>query len=155
MPVSLDHLREMNTGVYLVTTRAQDRINGLTVSWATRVSLDPPLVGVAVDKRWYSHELLSEGTDFVINILADDQVQLARHFGSTSGRTHDKLKNIDWEKGKTGIPLIRGCKAWLECRKENQVSTGDHTFFIGQVISTRSNDQKKKLTYDRKKLYEK
>lgn len=62
MSVSLGVLREMNTGVYVVTMGAQGRLNGLTVSWATRVSLDPPLVGVAVDKRWYSHELLLAGT---------------------------------------------------------------------------------------------
>ena len=154
LPVGLDDLREMNTGVYVVTTRAKDSVNGLTVSWATRVSSDPPLIGVAIDKRWYSHELLSAGTHFVIHVLADDQIHLARLFGSVSGRTHDKLKNIDLVEASSGLPVILGCKAWIECRKIGQFSIGDHTFFIGEAISSGSDVSKQKLAYDRKKLYE-
>ena len=153
MTVDPDILKELSTAVYVVTSKAQDKLNGLTVSWLTRVSLDPPLIGVAVDQRWYSNELLKKGTHFVVHILADDQLEIARHFGSSSGRDHDKLEKVDWEPSSNGVPVIRGSWAWLECRKEQQHRTGDHSLFIGKVINTNSDSNKQKLGYYREKLH--
>ena len=153
MVLESDALRELNPCVYVVTSRSNDKINGLTIAWATRVSNKPPLVGVAIDKRWYSHELLEDGTHFVINILADDQIRLARGFGSVSGRTVDKFKDLDYEFNDLGIPVLTGCKAWIECTKVDQFSAGDHSFFVGSVDHTRIDESKTRMSYDRKALY--
>jgi flavin reductase (DIM6/NTAB) family NADH-FMN oxidoreductase RutF len=138
-----DNLRAMSYGVYVVTSRAGDRLNGLTVAWASQVSLKPPMVAVAVDKRWYSHELLSIGENFTVNVLADDQVPLGKHFGSSSGRT----------PGVNGVPKLAGCRAWIECRKIDTVSTGDHTLFIGEVVASELNEAKTRQVYDRGAYY--
>jgi flavin reductase (DIM6/NTAB) family NADH-FMN oxidoreductase RutF len=148
-----DNLRAMNYGVYVVTSKAGDRVNGLTVAWASQVSLKPPMVAVAVDKRWYSHELLSIGEHFTVNVLADDQVPLGKHFGSSSGRTTDKLEGVEWEPGANGLPKLAGCRAWIECRKIDAVSTGDHTLFIGEVVASERNEAKTEQVYDRGAYY--
>ncbi|MFB0558744.1 MAG: flavin reductase family protein [Candidatus Bathyarchaeia archaeon] len=148
-----DNLRAMSYGVYVVTSKADNRVNGLTVAWASQVSLKPPLVAVAVDKRWYSHELLSGGEHFTVNVLADDQVLLGRHFGSSSGRTVDKLEGVEWEPGAKGVPRLAGCRAWIECRKIDTVSTGDHTLFIGEVVASELNWAKTGQVYDRGAYY--
>ncbi len=144
-----DNLRAMSYGVYVVTSKAGDRVNGLTVAWASQVSLKPPMVAVAVDKRWYSHELLSRGEHFTVNVLADDQVPLGKHFGSSSGRTVDKLEGVGWKRGANGVPKLAGCRAWIECRKIESVSTGDHTLFIGEVVASELNEDKTGQVYDR------
>jgi flavin reductase (DIM6/NTAB) family NADH-FMN oxidoreductase RutF len=137
-----DNLRAMSYGVYVVASKSGDRVNGLTVAWASQVSLKPPMVAVAVDKRWYSHELLSRGEHFTVNVLADDQVPLGKHFGSSSGRTIDKLGGVEWEPGANSVPKLAGCRAWIECRKIDAVSTGDHTLFIGEVVASERNEAK-------------
>jgi flavin reductase (DIM6/NTAB) family NADH-FMN oxidoreductase RutF len=152
MALNPEALWELYPCVHVVTSKSNEKINGLTIAWATRVSNKPPLVGVAVDKRWYSHELLEKGTHFVINVLADDQINLARHFGSVSGRTTDKFKNVDYELNDSGVPVLPGCKAWIECTKINQFSTGDHSIFIGAVDRARMDESKTRLIYDRKAL---
>jgi len=148
-----DNLRAMSYGVYVVTSKAGDRVNGLTVAWASQVSLKPPMVAVAVDKRWYSHELLSRGGHFTVNVLADDQVPLGKHFGSMSGRTADKLEGVEWEPGGNGVPKLAGCRAWIECRKIDTVSAGDHTLFIGEVFASELNEAKPGQVYDRAAYY--
>jgi flavin reductase (DIM6/NTAB) family NADH-FMN oxidoreductase RutF len=135
-----NNLRSMNYGVYVVTSKVGDRMNGLTVA-------------VAVDKRWYSHELLSVSEHFTVNVLADDQVPLGRHFGSSSGRTTDKLEDVAWEPGNNGLPKLAGCRAWIECRKIDAVSTGDHTLFLGEVVASELNEAKTGQVYDRAAYY--
>jgi flavin reductase (DIM6/NTAB) family NADH-FMN oxidoreductase RutF len=103
-----NNLRAMKHGIYVVTSQWGDKVNGLTVAWASQASLIPPMVAVAVDKRWYSHELLSGGRYFTVNVLADDQVPLGKHFGSKSGRTTDKLEGVEWDPGANGVPRLRG-----------------------------------------------
>jgi flavin reductase (DIM6/NTAB) family NADH-FMN oxidoreductase RutF len=143
----------MNYGVYVVTSKADNRVNGLTVAWASQVSLKPPPVAVAVDKRWYSHELLSGGEHFTVNVLANGQVPLGRHFGSSSGRTAEELEGVEWEPGANGVPRLAGCRAWMECRKIDTVSTGDHTLFIGEVVASELNEAKIGQVYGRGAYY--
>ena len=148
-----NNLRAMNYGVYVVTSKVGDRVNGLTVAWASQVSLKPPVVAVAVDKRWYSHELLSVSEHFTVNVLADDQIPLGKHFGSSSGRTTDKLEDVAWEPGNNGVPKLAGCRAWIECRKIDALSTGDHTLFLGEVVESELNEAKTGQVYDRAAYY--
>jgi flavin reductase (DIM6/NTAB) family NADH-FMN oxidoreductase RutF len=148
-----NNLRAMKHGIYVVTSQWGDKVNGLTVAWASQASLMPPMVAVAVDKRWYSHELLSGGRYFTVNVLADDQVPLGKHFGSKSGRTTDKLEGVEWDPGANGVPRLRGCMAWIECRKIDALSTGDHTLFIGEVVASELDGTKNGQVYDRAAYY--
>jgi flavin reductase (DIM6/NTAB) family NADH-FMN oxidoreductase RutF len=148
-----NNLRAMNYGVYVVTSQWGGKVNGLTVAWASQVSLIPPMVAVAIDNRWYSHELLSGGEHFTVNVLADDQISLGKHFGSKSGRATDKLGGVEWEPGVNGVPRLKGCRAWIECRKIDTLSTGDHTLFVGEVVASELDGVKTGQVYDRGAYY--
>lgn len=63
-------IETMKYGVYVVTCRSGDRINGLTVAWATQVSMNPSLISIAVAKPWYSHELLKSSARAILPLLA-------------------------------------------------------------------------------------
>ena len=145
-----DALGTLTYGVYIATSKAEDKTNGLTLGWVSQVSLDPPLVAIAVCKEWYSHKLLSEGDHFIVHVLADDQIEVAKFFGSTHGWDTDKFDDVAWEPGVEGIPVLKGCKALIACRKIQEVPTGDHTLFIGEVISSQVDEKKKAQVFDRK-----
>ena len=143
-------LGTMNYGVYVVTCRSREKTNGLTVAWATQVSMNPPLLAVAVHKKWYSHELLTSSEYFIVHVLAEDQVTIGKHFGFVSGRDRNKFEGVDWELGFNDIPILKGCKTIMGCKKVQEVSTGDHTVFIGEILFSKIDESKTPQVLDNK-----
>ena len=78
--------RSLVHGVYVVTTRCGDRLNGMTASWVSQVSLSPLLLMVSIAPARYSHDLIKESRVLAINVLATGQVDLGKRFGFQSGR---------------------------------------------------------------------
>jgi len=119
------------TGVTVITTvDGSGRPHGLTANSFSSVSLDPPLILWSQSRSAPSHPVFREAERFVVNILADDQVEISRRFARPGG---DKFAGCASRPGLGGVPLIRGCAAWLECRRVNSFPGGDHLVFLGQV----------------------
>lgn len=116
------------TGVTVITTVSGETVHGMTANAFMSVSLDPPLVAVAVDHRARMHRLLEETGRYGVSILAEDQELLARHFGGRPQVSGEP--RFEWQRG---LPLIAGAVAHLVCRVVQAVPAGDHTLFIGQV----------------------
>ncbi len=81
-----------------------------------QVSFDPLLLALSVNPGHASYPLLVAGGGFTVSVLSHDQLDLARHFGTRSGRETDKLAGIAWRPGRTGAPILVGAVAYLECR---------------------------------------
>lgn len=128
-------LGDFVTGVTVITTvDAQGRLYGLTANSFSSVSLDPPLVLWSQAVRAPSHGVFSGAQRFAINILAEDQIELSNRF-ATSG--HDKFAGLEVDLGQGGVPLLRGCRAWLECTATTRLPGGDHTIHVGEVQTIR------------------
>jgi flavin reductase (DIM6/NTAB) family NADH-FMN oxidoreductase RutF len=136
-------------GVYIVTCRSQSDVNGLTLAWTMQVSFDPALVAISVSQEWHSHKLLSHSDYFIVHVLAEDQVDIGKFFGTTHGWDTDKFENIEWESGISDTPIIPGCKAVIQCKKIREVVVGDHTLFIGEVVSSRVDETKQEQVLNR------
>jgi len=115
--------------------------------------MNPTLVSIAISKPWYSHELLVDSEYFVVHVLAEDQVDIGKNFGYVSGRTKDKFEGMDWEPGFMGVPVLKGCRAVLGCKKINEVDAGDHTVFIGEVEYSELDDSKTSQILDPKTYF--
>ncbi len=83
-------------GVYVVTTRLEDVVNGMTASWVSQVSLKPLLVMVSIAPSRYSHRLIQESGIFAVNVLDSTQADLGKRFGYKSGRQVDKFAGLEW-----------------------------------------------------------
>lgn len=117
--------------------------NIITIAWAAPLSMKPPLVGILVAPRRYSHELISKAREFVVNIPTIEILDQAVKCGKVSGRRHDKF----FEFGLTPkpakavkTPIIEECVAHLECKLTDQITTGDHTLFVGEVVAVYANE---------------
>ncbi|HIE09743.1 MAG TPA: flavin reductase [Armatimonadetes bacterium] len=139
--------RKFTYGVYVVGAKDKGRVNALTCAWVMRVSFSPPMVAVAVGKTRYTHDMIKNSGAFSVNVLAEDQVELGRHFGLKSGREVDKFANIPYREGRTGSPIIEGVSAWLDCRLVHAYDAGDHTIFVGEVVDA-GVSEKKALVFD-------
>ncbi len=124
----------ISTGVYIITVRSGERINGMTAAWVTQVSFKPKLVVVSIAPARYTHNLIQESGFFCINTLSKDDIELAKKFGFLSGRNEDKFKDINYTNALKGSPIIEGAIAYVECEVVSSVDAGDHTLFIGQVV---------------------
>ena len=128
------------TGVTIVTTRnAEGQSYGLTVSAFTSVSLDPLLVLVCLSNHLSGLEAFDQSNRFGVNFLAADQEDLSNHF-ATPGTDRSQGPYVS---GKTGIPVLEGVIARLECEVTDRYPGGDHTIMMGEVKSAEIVDAEK------------
>ena len=133
-------LRRQPSGVAVVTVDADGQRVGLTVATLTSLSLEPPLVGVAVAREAALHELLREAGAFAVSLLAADQDHLAEHF-ARGVPPIGMWKGVAARDGELGAPLLDGALGWLECRLGDELAAGTHTFFVGEVVSATEGDE--------------
>jgi flavin reductase (DIM6/NTAB) family NADH-FMN oxidoreductase RutF len=120
------------TGVTVLTTPdAEGRPVGMTASSLASVSLTPPLVSVCVDVSADMHRALSASGTFVINILAAHQEDLSRRFAAEL--PEERFKGIAWRQTPTGLVVLDGALAHIECERFADFPLGDHTLFVGRV----------------------
>jgi flavin reductase (DIM6/NTAB) family NADH-FMN oxidoreductase RutF len=119
------------TGVTVVTTVSKEgKLHGFTANAFSSLSLVPPLVLVCVDKRAESHDSFRESETFTVNILADDQEDVSRHFAVSGG---EKFQAVAYRLGSNGCPIINGALTYMECKLYAAYEGGDHTIYLGEV----------------------
>lgn len=116
------------TGVTVVTCEADGAPHGATVNSFTAVSLDPPLVLVSLHRDSRAARLL-EGRPFTVNVLAEEQAALARHFAGRGGAGTPR-----WIPSPAGLaPRLAGSLATVSCTPWAAYDGGDHLLFLGRV----------------------
>jgi flavin reductase (DIM6/NTAB) family NADH-FMN oxidoreductase RutF len=139
-------MRGFPAGVAVLTVDAEGERLGLTLGSLTSLSLEPPLVGAAVSRQAAMHELLREAGGFALSLLAGDQEALAQHFArGVPPLAH--WHGIATREGAAGAPLLEGALGWLECRLAAAREAGDHTLFVGEVLSVESGRPGPALVY--------
>jgi flavin reductase (DIM6/NTAB) family NADH-FMN oxidoreductase RutF len=124
---------KMTNGIYVLTTRYAEDINGMIASWATQVSHEPPLIAVAVHPNRYSHALIEKSKSFALHVVPHTRQEIMdRMMGPDPAA---KFSGIHWEPGQTGCPVLKDCLAWFECSVTRQLKPGNHTLFFGQVVN--------------------
>ncbi|MCA1792905.1 MAG: flavin reductase family protein [Desulfotignum sp.] len=122
----------MTYGIYVLTTKEGDTMNGMIASWVTQVSYEPPLILAAVHPNRYSHDMLVKSRAFGLHIIDQSQKELLKRFKGPNPA--QKLSGIDWVAGKTGVPILTDCLAWFELQVTQQLQPGNHSLFIAEVV---------------------
>jgi flavin reductase (DIM6/NTAB) family NADH-FMN oxidoreductase RutF len=117
-----------------MTVEASGRRIGLTVATLVSLSLEPPLVGVAIARQAAIHELLREAGACAFSLLAAGQDAVAEHF-ARGVPPIGMWAGIATRDGTNGAPLLEGALGWLECRLVDELQTGTHTLFVCEVLS--------------------
>ena len=123
----------------VVTVQARGKNNALAVAWNFPLSFDPPLYGIAVSPRRFSHSLIRESREFTVNFLPLRQAELISAIGGTSGLSANKFERfkIATESPlRIKAPVLEEAYASYECQVINEVRAGDHDLFIGLVVAT-------------------
>jgi len=142
--ISADDAQETFSGFPVVLCSvggAKDNI--ITLAMCHVFSFKPPLLGIGVAPKRHSYGLLKASEDFVVNIPTRDQLEAVELCGSRSGKNLDKYEaaGLTREKAeKISSPLIAECPVNIECVKVDEVEAGDHTWFIGKIVSARCDE---------------
>jgi flavin reductase (DIM6/NTAB) family NADH-FMN oxidoreductase RutF len=118
--------------------------NIITLAWAMPTSINPPLVAVSIAPRRYSHNLIEETKEFVVNIPTIEILNGTFLCGTLSGRDHDKFEEAGLTPlpaKKVKAPIIKECVAHVECKLYSQFTTGDHTIFVGEIVEAYANKE--------------
>jgi flavin reductase (DIM6/NTAB) family NADH-FMN oxidoreductase RutF len=130
-------MRNLVSGVTIVTTELDGQPYGMTATSFTSVSLEPMLVQVCLEKDSRTHHAVKGSRDMAINILAAGQEQIARQFAAPGSTGFD---NCEIAAGETGLPLIAGAIGHLECRVVQEFEGGDHTIFLAEVAAGKAGE---------------
>ncbi len=117
-----------------------EKDNIITLAMCHVFSFSPPLIGVGIAPKRFSYGLFHASKDFAVNIPDRSMLRAVEICGSKSGRKTDKFEaaGLTREKAsKVTAPLIAECPVNIECVKTHEVVTGDHTWFVGEIVSAR------------------
>ncbi|WP_286218646.1 flavin reductase family protein [Paraoerskovia sediminicola] len=119
-----------------MTTRGESGPVGLTTTAVMSVSMDPPLIGVAVGRTSRSLPALLDASAFAVQVLRHDRAETAGVFAS---RSTDKFAGLDVDETERGTPVLTGDARYVvECEHWDTVEAGDHILLIGQVVGVTS-----------------
>jgi 3-hydroxy-9,10-secoandrosta-1,3,5(10)-triene-9,17-dione monooxygenase reductase component len=131
------------TGITVVTTLDGAMPQGITVNALSSVSLEPPLVMVALDRRRFITPTVMSARRYAVNVLSEEQQALSDCFaGAAVQPGRDEFCGARWSPGTTGLPLLDGAIATLECTVVETFEAGDHVLFIGRVDALGSRDDR-------------
>lgn len=121
-----------------------EKDNIITLAMCHVFSFRPPLIGIGVGPKRFSYGLLKKSRDFAVNVPTRAQLRAVESCGSKSGRKVDKFAAASLTKEKAekiSSPLIAECPVNIECVKVDEVETGDHTWFVGEVVAARRDER--------------
>lgn len=132
------------TGVTVVTTAGSGGMGGLTANAVASLSLDPPLVLVAIDKQAGSYPEIKENGCYAMNILAAEQEEISRRFATPGPKDFTGLK---WRSVITGAPVFEEALGYVDCRVVEILAGGDHDIFIGEIVAGEAREDGQPLLY--------
>ena len=140
-------MRAWTTGVTVVTAKYNGQQYGMTVNSFTSISLEPPLVSLALRQLTHTHDLVQRSGEFAVTILSVHQKELSDRFAGKFPEIKDRFEGVDTETLVLDAPLLKGGVAYFNCRVVNSVEVGENTLFVAEVIAVHGEGEGDPLVY--------
>lgn len=122
----------------MVSCGTMEKSNIITVAWTGILNTNPAMCYISVRPERYSHDIIKENGEFVINLTTEKLARATDWCGVRSGRDHDKFKEMRLTKEKGNFvkaPLIKESPVSVECRLKEIIPLGSHDMFVAEVLS--------------------
>jgi flavin reductase (DIM6/NTAB) family NADH-FMN oxidoreductase RutF len=128
-------MRRLPGGVSVITVGRGKDITGMTVTSVSSLSVDPATLIVSINRDSSSWSLLRQYGFFGVNILTADQLDIAERFtGKNGAKGADRFQGAEWITRASGVPLLAGALAAVDCEVEDIVERHSHAIVIGRVL---------------------
>jgi flavin reductase (DIM6/NTAB) family NADH-FMN oxidoreductase RutF len=141
-------MRQLTGGVSVITAGRGRDISGMTVTSVSSLSVDPPALIVSVNRESSSWPLVKRYGFFGVNILTSDQIDIAERFTGKGGlKGADRFAGARWTTRASGVPLLVGALAAVDCEVEDIVERHSHAIVIGRVLDVAVSARTAALAY--------
>jgi flavin reductase (DIM6/NTAB) family NADH-FMN oxidoreductase RutF len=141
-------MRHLAGGVSVITVGHGNDITGMTVTSVSSLSVDPPTLIVSINRESSSWPVLMRNGFFGVNILRADQLDIAERFaGKTGVKGADRFAGAPWAAGLSGVPLLAGALAAIDCEVEDIIERHSHAIVIGRVLDMVASSRTAALAY--------
>jgi flavin reductase (DIM6/NTAB) family NADH-FMN oxidoreductase RutF len=123
----------------LVGSRAGDERNAMTTSWITQLSMEPVLIGVAVDNEAVTHRLIRDGGSFTVNLWNAEDTKVFVKFSKPATDDGRSLNGRAVRPATSGAPVFEEALAWIDCEVRQSIDFGTHTLFVGEIVAAAIN----------------
>ena len=125
-----------------------DSLGGMTVTSLSSLSVEPPALIVSINRASSSWPLVKRYGFFGVNILTSDQVEIAGRFTGKGGlKGADRFAGAEWTTRASGVPLLTGALAAIDCEVEDIVERHSHAILIGRVLDLQLSGRTAALAY--------
>jgi flavin reductase (DIM6/NTAB) family NADH-FMN oxidoreductase RutF len=141
-------MRHLAGGVSVITVGRGKDITGMTVTSVSSLSVDPPTLIVSINRESSSWPLIKRYGFFGANILTADQIDIAERFTGKDGlKGADRFARAQWTTRASGVPLLVGALAAIDCQVEDIVERHSHAIVIGRVLDVQVSRRTAALAY--------
>ena len=142
-------LYKISYGLYVITSKKGEEINGQTANSLIQVTAEPPAIAIGLNKKNLTNEFIKESKVFAVSILSQDTpLNIIGQFGFKSGRDINKFDQVNYKLGKTRAPiLLDNSLAYLEVKVTQEMDVGTHTIFVGEVVESEVLKDGEPMTY--------
>lgn len=154
-PEKLRHaMRAWTTGVAIVTSVHAGQQYGMTVNSFTSISLEPPLISVALRQLTHTHDLVVKSGRFAITILAAGQKELSDRFAGKLPNIMDRFEGVPTEVPAPGeAPVFKQGLAYFQCRVVHSFPVGENTLFVAEVVAAQGEGEGDPLVYHNRQYW--
>ncbi|MDW7990194.1 MAG: flavin reductase family protein [Archaeoglobaceae archaeon] len=121
---------------YLIVSGIE-KTNVMAADWVTPLSFDPPMLGVSIGHKRFTKKLIKDFGEFVVSVPTIELLKELWISGTVSGAKEDKISKLRLTfvpSKRVRVPSIKECQANLECKVVEELDTGDHTFFVAEIV---------------------
>jgi len=147
--MNLKTLYKISYGMYVVSSRKGDKLNGQIANTVFQVTSEPPAVAVCINKQNLTCDCINESKAFSASILSiGTPLNFIGLFGFKGGRDLDKFKDVNYKIGSTGSPIVLdNTVGYLEVRVARSMDVGTHTLYVGDVVEAEVVSGEEPMTY--------
>ena len=141
-------MRQLTGGVSVITAGRGRDISGMTVTSVSSLSVEPAALIVSINREASSWPLVKRHGAFGVNILTSDQIDIAERFAGKDGlKGADRFAGAEWTTRASGVPLLVGALAAIDCEVEEIVERHSHAILIGRVLGLQLSTRTAALAY--------
>lgn len=141
-------MRQLTGGVSVITAGRGKEISGMTVTSVSSLSVEPATLIVSINREASSWPLVKRHGFFGVNILASDQIDIAERFTGKGGlKGAARFAGAEWVTRVSGVPLLVGALAAIDCEVEDIIERHSHAIVIGRVLDLQLSTRTAALAY--------
>lgn len=146
-------MRAWTTGVAIVTSIYEAQQYGMTVNSFTSISLEPPLISVALKQLTHTHELVVKSGMFSVTILSAAQKELSDRFAGKLPNILNRFDGLQTETISLDSPVFKDGMAYFDCRVVSSIPVGENTLFVASVLDARGEGEGEPLIYHNREYW--